>query len=477
MKLEVIDADVRVVQLSTRIPFRFGNAALTTSPYLFARVGISVDGARATGITSDFLAPEWFMKSTSETWVADLSLLADVVAFAVETAQKAGSQPSIFRLWQRVYETVLARAGSESWSALAAGFGASIVERAVIDAYCRAVRTTFGDALRQNTLGIVLGELHPALADISPSNLLPRKPLRSIIARHTVGLADPLDEGEVPSDDDGLPQTLGEVIDEYGLSYFKIKIAGEGVADRERLQRVLEIVSGHCGHDYRFTVDANEGFGSAESFREFWGEVDASLEPAVKKRLLFVEQPLRRDVALGTETARVFNTWTERPPLIIDESDEDAESVPRALVCGYVGTSVKSCKGIFREIGNACFVELRRQADSSTHHVVSGEDFSTLGPVSLSQDLALMASLGLTHVERNGHHYYRGLSMFPAAIQENAATEHADLYRWHDDGFATLRIERGKVTFDSILAAPFGVTSVLDINQLDTLPLVSLQRG
>jgi len=476
MRLEIVDADVRVVHLSTRIPFRFGKAELATSPYLFVRVDVTMDAVRASGISADFLAPEWFMKSTAASWAADLSVLTDIVDGAVQTALVVGPQPSVFELWRRIYEAQLARAARDGWSVLAAGFGVSVVERAVIDAYCRAARTTFGEALRQNTFGIQLDELHPELAGVSPSVLIPREPLRSIIVRHTVGLADPLDGGEAGSEDDGLPQTLGDAIEAYGLTYFKIKVAGEATADRERLERVLEIVARNCGQEYRFTVDANEGFGSAEEFREFWSEVHASFSPDVRRRLLFVEQPLRRDVALGDETERVFNTWTGRPPLIIDESDEDTDSVPRALACGYAGASVKSCKGIFREIGNACLLELRRSGDPSTQYIVSGEDFSTLGPVSLPQNLALMANLGLTHTELNGHHYYRGLSMFSRAVQENTTTNHADLYRWHEDVFATLRIERGTVRLESVLAAPFGAVSVLDLSRLETYPLDSLRR-
>jgi len=33
------------------------------------------------------------------------------------------------------------------------------------------------------------------------------------------------------------------------------------------------------------------------------------------------------------------------------------------------------------------------------------------GAVALPQDLAMMTLLGIEHVERNGHHYYRGLSL------------------------------------------------------------------
>jgi hypothetical protein len=70
------------------------------------------------------------------------------------------------------------------------------------------------------------------------------------------------------------------------------------------------------------------------------------------------------------------------------------------------------------------------------------------------QDLAVVASLGIPHVERNGHHYFRGLSAFARSIQEQVLRAHRDLY--HDAGFATLRVERGSIEVGSVAAAPFG---------------------
>lgn len=86
----------------------------------------------------------------------------------------------------------------------------------------------------------------------------------------------------------------------------------------------------------------------------------------------------------------------------------------------------------------------------------------TLGPVALLQDLAMMALLGIEHVERNGHHYYRGLSMVPPGWQEAAVAAHGDLYAPHPEGFACLRIHGGRLQLASVNAAPFGVEPVLD---------------
>ena len=44
---------------------------------------------------------------------------------------------------------------------------------------------------------------------------------------------------------------------------------------------------------------------------------------------------------------------------------------------------------------------------------MTGEDLTCLGVVPVQADLALVATLGLAHVERNAHHYYPGLSYLP----------------------------------------------------------------
>ena len=75
---------------------------------------------------------------------------------------------------------------------LLAHLGTSLVERALIDAFCREHQTSFASALRTNQLGIDLGSIHPELEGTSPSDWLPAEPATSIVARHTIGLGDPL---------------------------------------------------------------------------------------------------------------------------------------------------------------------------------------------------------------------------------------------------------------------------------------------
>ena len=115
-----------------------------------------------------------------------------------------------------------------------------------------------------------------------------------------------------------------------------------------------------------FTLDGNEQFSALADFREFWGALRADRRLAhALERLLFVEQPVRREAALGAEAERTLAAWTDGPPIVIDESDETLESVSRALACGYAGTSYKNCKGVFKGVANACLIQRRRESHRS----------------------------------------------------------------------------------------------------------------
>ena len=101
--------------------------------------------------------------------------------------------------------------------------------------------------------------------------------------------------------------------------------------------------------------------------------------------------------------------------------------------------------------------------------ILSGEDLSNVGPVALMQDLAVCASLGIGHVERNGHHYFRGLSMFPQDVQSRVLRNHPDLYGEHAGGFASVKIKDGLMASGTTINSPLGVNFELDLSSFTPL--------
>jgi hypothetical protein len=440
------------------MPFRYGIATVREVQHLILRVSTVIDGWQMEGIAADHLAPRWFVKDPHLTLEQEAQLLLRSIRHACHLAINLGECPTPFDLWWQVYQAQMCWATAEGVAPLVASFGVSLVERAVVHAFCRATKTSFAQALRENTLGVALERIHPVLQNVQPRDSLPAEPLRRIIVRHTVGLGDPLTEADIAADerlDDGLSQSLRECIRVYGLTHFKIKLGGDAQADRERLQSLARLLREECPA-CRFTLDANEMYPDMEHFRAFWEslQTDADIRDFLQ-RLIFVEQPLHRDEALSDRTRAALRRWCNRPPMIIDESDSALHSLPLALECGYDGSSVKSCKGVFKSIANACLAEsLRRQGKQV---LISGEDLTTVPPVCLQQDLALMANLGIAHVERNGYHYFRGLSMLPEHTQRALLAQHPDLFTRHEQGLVVVKVADGYLCTESVTQAAYGI--------------------
>ena len=472
MSIRLLDFDLHILNMRNRMPFRYGIVTMTALPHLFLQARVDVDGKQAAGIAAEGLAPKWFTKVPDSSTAQDIAEMLDVVQAACRHAQEAGAADTVFDLWQAAYRAQAAWAAGTSYPPLLWSFGVSLVERAVIDGFCRATGTTFAQAVRANSLGMQLHQLHPELTGQTPADLLPAKPLERIIVRHTIGLIDPLTDDEVlPADqvDDGLPQSLDASIQAYGLTHFKIKIGGDINADSARLQRIAALLD-ERNVDYRHTLDGNETYHNVADFRALWEELNA--DPTLDsflQRLIFVEQPFHRDIALSQAVGTALLAWRERPPIIIDESDGALSSAPTALENGYVGTSHKNCKGIFKGIANTCLIRHRRRQQPDALHIISAEDLCNLGPVALLEDLAVLATLGIEHAERNGHHYFAGLSMLPDDVQAQMLAAHGDLYRPHTTPggrrFPTLAVKNGAVDVGSVTAAPFGPKTVLDPSQ------------
>ncbi len=473
MTVSVQQTDLYLHNLRTRMPFRYGIAVMTALPALFVRVEAEIDGRPRTGVASDLLPPKWFTKDPSTSYRDEILDMLRVVETAADFARELGEVATVFELWQQLYAKQRQWAEMEGYPPLLWNFGVSLIERAAIDAFCRATSLTLAEALRANSFGLRLADVHPELAGQSPADLLPPQPHRTIIVRHTVGMADPITDRDIPPADrlnDGLPQSLQACIQAYGLSHFKIKLNGESGDDLDRLRQIAALLCSTGDANFAYTLDGNEQYQTVDSFKAFWQTVmaDDRLAPFLN-HLLFVEQPLPRTIALSGETGAALHRWPDRPPLIIDESDSQLDSLPAALDCGYAGTSHKNCKGIFKGVANACLLAHRRRADPGGTYLLSGEDLANVGPVALLQDLAMMASLGLEHVERNGHHYFAGLSMFPARLQADILANHPDLYRRHQRDFPMLNIQHGTIAVESVVEAPFGVGFDVDFARFTPL--------
>ncbi len=445
--------------LRTRIPFRYGIATMTEVPHVWLEVEAEIDGERVRGWAADHLPPKWFTKDPARSLPDEISDMRAVLRAAGTHAVRANG-PTIDAIMAAVGEAQRVWAKAAGHPPLLANFGVTFIERALIDALCRRHRLTLHAALVRNAVGVDLGRWHDVLGGTTPSQGLPPAALGLAWARHTVGLGDPLEDAEVaeegrPSDE--LPVSLSAVIRRYGQRHFKIKIAA-GEADAvTRLAATVTVIARETGGRFSASLDGNETFANVAALQEFWARARA--EPALAvlwPNVLFLEQPIARSVALSEAVGEGLRAWPERPPLLIDESGADPGDTRMALDLGYAGVSHKNCKGVLQGVANACLLAQRRTTEPGRAFIMSGEDLANVGPLALPQDLAVQAALGNTSIERNGHHYFAGLSEWSSATCDYACGAYPDLYRAGSAGWPTLRIGHGQLQLASVNRQAFG---------------------
>ena len=79
----------------------------------------------------------------------------------------------------------------------------------------------------------------------------------------------------------------------------------------------------------------------------------------------------------------------------------------------------------------------------------SGEDLTMQAGVAVQQDLALVSLLGLSHVERNGHHYVNGMCALPKDEQLQFQNTYPSVYQSKND-VVRLHIQKGQIDLRSL---------------------------
>jgi hypothetical protein len=155
--------------------------------------------------------------------------------------------------------------------------------------------------------------------------------------------------------------------------------------------------------------------------------------------------------------------------VIIDESDGELDAFVRARTLGYGGVSSKDCKGFYKSVVNLARCRIWNAEGGDGGYFLSGEDLTTQAGLSVQQDLALVALLGLADVERNGHHFIDGFSGRPQAESLSFLEAHPDLYH-EADRRVRLRIEGGRLALGSLECAGFGSAVVPDLSTTAPMP-------
>lgn len=445
-------------------PFRFGAVAINATPQAFVRVEIEVEGkGTATGVSAEFLVAKWFDKrphlSPQET-VAELrrSLLVARKLYLAHSGLETA-----FDLHATCIGAQIEACAAEDIPPLAAAYGPAEIDKAILDGLLRCTDTNFFDGMAANIAGVD-ARLSPDLSGGDVTQFLAgRNRLERVAIRHTVGMDDKV-EGE---------GGIADARENAGARYFKLKLNGDVVHDTDRLIRIGRELA-MLPHDYHVTLDANEQYADLAILGELVERLDrdAALRPIASK-LLYIEQPMPRDITKASPLGSL-----SRRDFIVDEADDSYDAFPMARALGYRGISSKSCKGIYKSVINA--TRAAKWSAAGEKCFVTGEDLTCQAGLAVQQDLALGALIGVTHAERNGHHYVDGFGDTPAAEAEAFLTGHADLYT-RDGGKVRLAVHDGDLLTGSLMTPGFATSVHPDWSTMQPLgqpaPRIPLEKA
>ena len=474
-RFTIVAVERREWPFTLRLPFRFGVITVTQGRQAVVRARIRTeDGREGWGVAAESLAAKWFDKDPALTDAQNLDQLRRALELA-EAASLAAGANTAFGHFADTYEAQVAACGREGLNPLVASYGRALIDRAALDALLKLHGAGFFAGMHANIGGMAP---HPVVPDLPVwdfaemlASLAPA-PGR-IHARHTVGLVDPItaaDQAERVGD--GLPETLEEVAATHRHRYWKLKVAGEVRADVDRLCRIAAVLDRLHG-GYHASLDGNEQYADAEGAAALWRAMEA--EPRLARlcaSVLYVEQPVARARALETGMAAL----AAARPVIIDESDGALDAFVRARALGYAGVSSKACKGIWRSLVNLARCRAWNAAEPGAAYFLSGEDLTTLAGVCVQQDLALVALLGLAHVERNGHHFVDGFAGRPKAEAVRFMEAHPDLYADTPRG-PRVAIREGVLEIGSLDVPGLGAAEEPDYAAMDAMPRAAWPPG
>ena len=133
--IELFERDVRL-----RMPFRFGVVTLTASPQALARARIRLeDGREAEGAAAELLAPKWFDK--------------DPALSNADNVDQLRASLGVAREQYLAHEARTAWAHASPGKGLVENYGPALLDRALLDALCRALGVSFYRAVQANLVG------------------------------------------------------------------------------------------------------------------------------------------------------------------------------------------------------------------------------------------------------------------------------------------------------------------------------------
>src|SRR5262245_6319941 len=151
MTIRILQGDVHLIDLATRLPFKYGIATMTRAPQAFVRLVVDVDGRKATGVAADILPPKWFTKIAEKPLDQEIDEMLAVIDRSVACAVGLTGR-TVFDVWREASAAQEAWGRERGYPPLLSQFGTTFIERALIEAFCKAVGRPFGEVVRRDGL-------------------------------------------------------------------------------------------------------------------------------------------------------------------------------------------------------------------------------------------------------------------------------------------------------------------------------------
>jgi hypothetical protein len=376
-------------------PFRFGAVVINAAAQAFVRVEIEVEGkSTSVGASAELMAPKWFDKRSQLTPEQTVGELRRSLGIARELYLTGADFDTAFGLHASRMSAQVEACAKEDIPPLADAYGPAEIDKAILDALLHGLGVNFFDGMAGNIAGID-ARLSPDLSDDDLAQFLARcRRLPRVAIRHTVGLDDQVEGGKVASPISG----------KIAVLLFQAQAQWQSRCRYARLIRIernsprCHILQRHAGrqraicrsHRARALVD--------------WLGGDNALKPIAAK-LLCIEQPMPRDIFRQRRSARSL-------PSI---SSSTKPTTPtwhlrwraRSAIAAFPPNPARDLKSVVNATRAA------KWSASGEKFFITGEDLTCQAGLAAA-GLALGALIGVTHAERNGHHYVNGFDT-PAA--------------------------------------------------------------
>ena len=441
--IRVVKVDVFKVRALARTPLSFGNVVVTDLPIGYACATVeNRAGKAATGWGAMFLMHLWswpVARASAEARSRVICELFDAYGRIVCEGAGYGHPIQLFaesedRLNAANREISAKHAPGEVMPFLGALVAASPIDHAIHDAFGNVNGIDSYRGYGPEWMPDLSRFLGRDFAGVYPSQFLTQDYAPRVPIFHLVGGLDFLTTGEVKGDlpDDGVPNSLDRWIERDGVFCLKVKLHARDMdwdlARTIAVARLYHEVRTSARRDLPerpfLTVDFNEQCESPGYVVEYLRRMSETA-PEVYRDLLYIEQPVHRDLAAHPHDMRGISSLK---PVLADESLTTVEDMRRAMALGWSGIALKSCKCLSSDLMLVCAAEL------------AGVPYAIQDLTNPS--IAQLESIGLAArihpikgVEANSRQF------FPAS-NEIVAQAHHDLFSIRD-GYARTRSMTG----------------------------------